>query len=105
MSATTATRRAAAEAPPPQLYTNGDGTDRTKHIRSKAQLREIITQQHNGSREYWITPELARWLLEMNTGNRRVSRKRVERYKHIIESGLWINTGEPLIVSDEGILN
>lgn len=105
MSATTATRRVGAEAPPPQLYTNGDGTDRIKHIRSKAQLREIITQQHNGSREYWITPELARWLLELNTGNRRVSRKRVERYKHIIESGLWINTGEPFIVSDEGILN
>jgi hypothetical protein len=43
--------------------------------------------------------------MEMNSENRRLDRRRVERFKRAIDHGLWINTGEPVIVSREGILN
>jgi hypothetical protein len=75
------------------------------HIASRAQLKEEAGSQWLGSRVCWVTPQLAGWLLELNTGNRKVSARRVERYKHIILHGEWLNTGEPIIVADDMTLN
>lgn len=46
-----------------------------------------------------ITPERAQELLNMSTGNRKPRRRDLTLYKQLIESGTWINTGEPIIIS------
>lgn len=93
-----AVQRSSAETRAPDTF--------LREIKSRQQLHQMIAQKnHDGSRAYLVTPQLATWLLELNTGNRRVSRMRVDKYKHIIETNLWMNTGEPIIVSDTGVLN
>ena len=44
-------------------------------------------------------------LEEFNTGNRRVIRRKVDHLVAQMRSGEFENTGEPLIISQEGILN
>lgn len=51
-----------------------------------------------------VTPELARSLLELNTANRPVSRREVERLKAIIASGQWLYNGESIKISQSGRL-
>lgn len=46
-----------------------------------------------------ITPERAQELLDMSTGNRKPRKRDLMLYKQLIESGQWINTGEPIIIS------
>lgn len=46
-----------------------------------------------------ITPERAQDLLDTSTGNRKPSKRDLMLYKQLIESGTWINTGEPIIIS------
>lgn len=46
-----------------------------------------------------ITPERAQELLNMSTGNRKPRKRDLMLYKQLIESGTWINTGEPIIIS------
>lgn len=71
---------------------------------SEAELVDLVTS-HVGTLAALVTPQLAGWLLELNTGNRRLDKRSAERFREIITSGGWMNTGEPIIVSDEGILN
>ncbi|HEY4042738.1 MAG TPA: hypothetical protein VGM32_12955 [Rhodopila sp.] len=52
-----------------------------------------------------IDAAAARRLLAINTGNRHVSARRVSLLARQMHDGYWENTGEPIIVSDEGILN
>lgn len=59
----------------------------------------------NGTRTMTIDAAAARRLLATNTGNRHVSARRVSLLARQMRDGHWENTGEPIIVSDEGILN
>jgi hypothetical protein len=47
----------------------------------------------------------AKWLLDLNTNNRPLEERGVERFCEILRNGAWLNTGEPVIVSRDGILN
>ena len=64
-----------------------------------------LVANHSGTRTGLVTPQLAMWLLTLNTGNRKVIADNVNRFKRVLQEGRWLNTGEPIIVSDEGILN
>jgi hypothetical protein len=59
----------------------------------------------NGTRTMTVDAAAAKRLLAANTGNRRVSLRRVSQLAAQMQSGHFENTGEPIIVSDEGILN
>lgn len=52
-----------------------------------------------------ITPAVATILLSLNTDNRPLRDRRVAMFKEILAEKRWINTGEPIIVSDKGPLN
>lgn len=73
-------------------------------ITSRDDLHQIALN-HQGAILTMCTPELAGWLLEMNTANRRLKRDRVNEHVRTIMHGAWVNTGEPIIVSRELILN
>src|SRR5271165_4951622 len=68
------------------------------------QLDKLIGQ-FNGTRTLQIDAAAAKRLLAINTGNRHISARRVSLLARQMRDGHWENTGEPIIVSDEGILN
>lgn len=51
-----------------------------------------------------ITPEYASRLMAHNNLNRPVNRLTVEDYKTQIQKGLWRLNGEPILISDDGVL-
>ena len=59
----------------------------------------------NGTRTLQIDAAAATRLLAINTGNRHTSARRVSLLARQMRDGYWENTGEPIVVSDEGILN
>jgi hypothetical protein len=73
-------------------------------VSSEDDLLERITG-YSGTLTGIITPEIAEWLLKLNTSNRPLERRGVERFCKILKDGSWLNTGEPVIVSQEGVLN
>jgi hypothetical protein len=66
-------------------------------------LDMILT--HNGTLTGLVTPKIANWLLKWNIGNRPLEERGVERFCKILKDNAWLNTGEPVIVSRDGILN
>lgn len=71
---------------------------------SENHLLELITS-HSGTITGLVTPEIAKALLSINTGNRPVSKTSLDKFRSILSEGRWQNTGEPVIISREGILN
>lgn len=51
-----------------------------------------------------VTPEMATQMLAKNEDNRKVNDKRVSAYASIMLNGGWMATGQPIIVSKEGML-
>lgn len=45
-----------------------------------------------------ITPEMARQMLDTSTGNRVPRQADLRLYRRLMESGRWVNTGEPIII-------
>ncbi|MEJ0020702.1 MAG: hypothetical protein WDN25_29970 [Acetobacteraceae bacterium] len=68
------------------------------------ELLDLVTS-FTGTRTGVVTPAVAEWLLKLNTSNRSLSKIDIARFSAILERDLWVNTGEPIIVSREGILN
>ncbi len=64
-----------------------------------------LVASHNGTITAIVTPETAGWLIAINTENRTLQRASVERFKLILKTGKWVNTGEAIIVAREAILN
>jgi hypothetical protein len=52
-----------------------------------------------------ITPHIADLLLTLNTGNRPIRKRQLANFNEILKEKRYVNTGEPVIISDEGILN
>lgn len=52
-----------------------------------------------------LTPVLAAVLLDRNPANRKLSERLVETYSYEIGGGRWVFNGEPIIISDDGLLN
>ncbi len=66
-----------------------------------------LAYNFNGLISGLVTPEVAGWLLTLNTGNRKLNRSGdgVKRFIRLLRSKNWMLTGEPIIVSSEGIIN
>jgi hypothetical protein len=58
-----------------------------------------------GSVTLLVTPPVAQALLSLNTGNRPMNGAWVEILAERMRRGAWMLTGEPVIVSREGVLN
>ena len=58
-----------------------------------------------GTKTLMFDKALAEGVLEMNTGNRRLNRRKIEQLAHQMSKGEFENTGEPIIISVEGIIN
>jgi hypothetical protein len=71
---------------------------------SEEDLAEIV-ENCDGTLYRTVTPEIADWLLKLNTDNRPLSRREVNRFAKILKTGDWQITGETIIVAREGILN
>ncbi len=69
-----------------------------------AELDKLIGR-FNGLKVMTVDAVAARRLLAINTGNRRVNQRRIAQLAAQLRQGHFENTGEPIIVSDEGILN
>lgn len=52
-----------------------------------------------------LTPALARVLLARNKDNRSISTPTVENYARDMANGAWVFNGEPIIISNDGLLN
>jgi hypothetical protein len=109
-----ATGRGRRKKPPPQIEVpdvdpgssvgepqneNGHG-DSTTH----AELDSLIGK-FSGMKTMLIDAAAAQRLLATNTGNRRINARRVANFARQMKSGHFENTGEPIIISSEGILN
>ncbi|NHN83638.1 hypothetical protein GOB93_03160 [Acetobacter musti] len=68
------------------------------------ELSHLISH-HSGTITGTVTQTIASWLLQRNQENRPLNEKAVARFSEILKSGRWQNTGEPVIVSREGMLN
>lgn len=67
-------------------------------------LSELVSGFY-GTKTLMFDRALAESMLEMNTGNRRVNRRKVEQLVKQMQSGEFENTGEPIIISAEGVIN
>ena len=68
------------------------------------ELREAVAGFY-GTKTLIIDRPFAETLLAYNTANRTISRRKVERLVGQMRSGEFENTGEPIIISAEGVLN
>ena len=64
-----------------------------------------LVSNFSGTINCLVTSQIASWLLDLNTGNRPVLKAHVDRFRTILQTKRWQNTGEPIIVSREGVLN
>lgn len=70
----------------------------------REQLRQMIAR--GGHVTLQITPRVeAKVCLEFNTGNRSLNEAVIKRYSADMRSNRWLNSGEPIIFSREGVLN
>jgi hypothetical protein len=76
-----------------------DGGLRTAH------LQELISSHVGTIHNTLVTPRVARVLLEINTRNRKVSERRVQYFRTVIEQDRWINTCEPVIIASNRTLS
>ena len=83
---------------------NSSESTKLSSTMTQDQLLDLVTGFH-GTKTGLVTPEVAGWLLMLNTHNRPLNTTTIKRFSAILTEGRWQNTGEPVIVSHEGILN
>ncbi|MCW3477880.1 hypothetical protein [Limobrevibacterium gyesilva] len=66
---------------------------------------EHLVKDFYGTRTVMFDKAMAEVVLGYNTGNRRVTRRKLEALSRQMSSGEFENTGEPIILSAEGVLN
>ena len=71
---------------------------------TEQELSEAVAN-HYGTKTVVFDKAFAERVLELNTGNRRVNRRKIDRLAEQMRSGSFENTGEPIIISAEGVLN
>lgn len=52
-----------------------------------------------------LTPGLAGELLKLNPDNRNIRKAKLEQFVHDMQRGTWTFNGEPLIISQDGLIN
>jgi hypothetical protein len=68
-------------------------------------VREAATKGRPIAQMVKLTPAMAAMLLDRNPDNRKISSRVVDDFAHDIAYGRWTFNGEPIIVSDKGLLN
>ena len=71
---------------------------------SAAELHAAVANYY-GTKTVVIDKDVAEVLLEFNSGNRSLNRRKLGHLADQMKNGTFENTGEPIIVSKEGILN
>jgi hypothetical protein len=89
------TTRRAKQSPPPNPHAERITVD---------ELHAAVNT-HYGTKTLLVDKTLAEAILELNTGNRSLNARKVERLVGEMQSGEFENTGEPVIISAEGVLN
>jgi hypothetical protein len=84
------------------LFTADGSAKRRANAWLDAQLSRMKKQGKFCLLDHETTPELAELLLTLNINNRRP--RNVERYKRAIDEGRWIDTGDPIRITTDGIL-
>ena len=81
-------------------------TNRNPHAErlDVGKLKELVSRFY-GTKVLLVDKAMAEALLEYNTANRTLNRGKVARLVAQMQAGTFENTGEPLIVSREGVLN
>ena len=69
-----------------------------------AELATLV-EGHYGTKTLMVDRAFAELLLERNTGNRRVNKRKLQQLADQMRSGEFENTGEPVIISVEGVVN
>jgi hypothetical protein len=64
-----------------------------------------LVKDFYGTRTLLFDRQIAEAVLAYNTGNRRVTRRKLEVLAREMRNGAFENTGEPIIISAEGVLN
>ena len=73
-------------------------------LMSPDELKDAVSNFY-GTKTLLFDKPFAEALLEYNTANRSVSRRKLDRLIDQMRAGHFENTGEPIIVSDAGVLN
>ena len=68
------------------------------------EIAELV-RDHYGMKTIVFDKQVAEAVLAYNTGNRRLNKRKLQQLVGQMQRGEFINTGEPVIVSREGILN
>ena len=69
-----------------------------------AKLSELVSSFY-GTKVLLVDKRLAEAMLGFNTANRTLNRRKVDRLVSQMQGGTFENTGEPVILSREGVLN
>ena len=69
-----------------------------------AEIGELV-REYYGMKTVMFDKEVAEAVLAYNTGNRRLNRRKLQQLVGQMQRGEFINTGEPIIISREGVLN
>ncbi len=64
-----------------------------------------LVRDFYGMRTLMFDKEVAEAVLAYNTGNRKINKRKLQQLVDQMRRGEFINTGEPIIVSKEGVLN
>ncbi len=64
-----------------------------------------LVKSFYGTRTLMFDKPMAEAVLAYNTNNRRINRRKIESLALQISNGQFENTGEPIIISAEGVLN
>lgn len=68
------------------------------------EIAKLVTG-HYGTRILMFDKDVAEAVLAYNTGNRRINKRKLEQLVGQLRREEFINTGEPIIISREGVLN
>ncbi len=68
------------------------------------EIAELV-RGHYGMKTIVFDKDIAEAVLAYNTGNRRPNKRKLQQLVGQMQRGEFINTGEPVIISKEGILN
>ncbi len=89
----------AARKPPARPVTNPHAEWLTSE-----QIGKLVSDFY-GMRTLMFDKEVAEAVLAYNTGNRKINRRKLQQLVEQMGRGEFINTGEPIIISKEGVLN
>jgi hypothetical protein len=87
----------------PAAQARADGAERPIAA-TEDELLDLVGN-HQGTITGMVTPELATVLLTLNTNNRPMSPRAIDRFQAILRRGAWQNTGEAIIVANNGQLS